>query len=190
MRKILFLLAALLGALPALAQNSYPRLSAAELEALDATAKQALQRIQMRSVGENLEYCGYIARTGPGTFRAEKPTQGDWAGCSLLIPHAERAQIVASYHTHSAYTTRADSEVPSVLDLTSDMEEEMIGYVATPGGRFWRSNAPKGTVQLLCGSGCLLMDPAFQEDFSWGKIYRSYTLEGLQQRQGDAGYER
>lgn len=177
---------ALFGLLAALAAPALaaPPLSPRAQAALDQTAKRALTLIQQRSIREGREYCGYIFRLSETEFRADKPRHGQWAGCTLR-GLADEESAIASYHTHGNFSLDADSEVPSVLDLTSDMADDMIGYVATPGGRFWRTNMPTAKAVQLCGRGCLFSDPAYEDDPSWGAMQKIFTLPQLEARQSD-----
>ena len=80
--------------------------------------------------------------------------------CQPDIPPAGWT-LIASYHTHGAYDPRADSEVPSPGDVEADFQEGVNGYVSTPGGRFWRIDAAHGVADMICGEGCLAVDPTY-----------------------------
>jgi len=88
---------------------------------------------------------------------------------------------LASFHTHAAYDEDADSEVPSFEDLRADIAEGLVGFVSTPGGRFWISDPQRQRVTQLCGLRCLPQDRFFQPG-DWGNIAGSYTLRQLRQR--------
>lgn len=114
--------------------------------------------IQTKSIEENREYCGligfdhgdFLVKTGPfpGTIDSCEPNQG-----------TDDIEVIASYHTHGAFDLTADSEVPSVEDLLADFEEEIDGYVATPGGRVWLNLVAEELTYQLCGRNCVVSDP-------------------------------
>lgn len=174
--------------LAVLAQPAHPqqadlRISEAELPRLEQTARRALRIIQAKSIRENVEYCGYILRRGENRFHIEKPTKGDENGCALAyVP--DDGPHVASYHTHSGYAADADSEVPSVIDIEGDMADRLVGYISTPGGRFWRSNSAVGTATMICGLGCMPSDPKFRKDRD-DPIPKLLTLDALKRRHGE-----
>lgn len=171
---------------PARADRNAPELlvTAQEVAELDELAMKWLRAVQQRSIRQNLEYCAFIYRDSAGNFTADKPRPGHEDGCSLIIRN-QNAEAVASFHTHSSYSPLADSEVPSVLDLQSDIDEGMVGYIATPAGRFWRTNFPAGSAVQLCGPGCLPTDPDHVYG-DYGKVLNRYTIGQLRRRQGEA----
>lgn len=154
----------------------------AEIPQLDQVARRYLRLIQQKSIAQRVEYCAYIYRTGPGRFVADKPVRGEWDGCTLNDTNTT-GEIVASFHTHAAYDRLADSEVPSVLDLETDMTDGLVGYIATPAGRFWRSNYPKAQAVQICGTGCMPVDANREGDGEFGKVPKSITLDQLRRRQ-------
>ena len=115
-------------------------------------------RIQPRSIAENVEYCGLVAFDPDGELRTTPPRAGSVDGCEPADA-PEGWDVVASYHTHGAFLDDADSEVPSVDDLLGDIEEEIDGYVATPGGRVWLNLYEEKLTYQLCGRGCVVSDP-------------------------------
>ncbi|WP_316015839.1 DUF4329 domain-containing protein [Roseobacter sp. HKCCA0434] len=147
------ILALLLAAAPLAAQNidKNPEHSA---------AYHALRAIQIRSIEESREFCGFIGYDETGRVRATPPTVGAHASCRIKdAPSSWR--IVASYHTHGGWTTTYDDEVPSPQDMRSDMGSETNGYIATPGGRIWFFDHVRATAIQMCGLGCLPQDPRF-----------------------------
>ena len=99
----------------------------------------------------------------------------------VLLPDFE---AIASYHTHAAYSDDMDSEVPSVDDLEIDFEEGVNGYVATPGGRVWLNLVNEGRTILLCGPGCVYVDPGFRPCLLLlpGEEYTTGTLRVRERR--------
>jgi hypothetical protein len=151
---------------------------------LDEFAAAHLDSIQPTSFAENVEFCGYYGLDADQQIVASPPTRGERDSCFPADPQAEMVEILASYHTHGAYTMEADIEVPSPDDLIGDIDEGIDGYIATPGGRLWLNNAAEEVAVQLCGPGCITADPAFREcsAFMPGE---EYTLDGLQQRGED-----
>lgn len=149
---------------------------------LRAAAQQVLTGLQSRSFRTGREFCGLLGRNKAGAIVASRPRKGRPDSC---LPHRFRGRgivALASYHTHGAYDHEADSEVPSYEDLYADREENLIGFIATPGGRFWVNLPKKGITQQLCGVRCLPQDRHFHPN-DWGLIRNKYTLRQLKQRQ-------
>lgn len=142
-----------------------------------AFAKDFLVDVQIRSIVENREYCGYFARTPTGEFVATKARRGKPFSCDLPSP-PQRLKSFASYHTHAATTRDTYNEIPSSQDLRSDIESGLDGYIATPGGRLWFSDAKARSARQICGVGCLPQDPRFRPG-KFMKVRRSYTLDDL-----------
>ena len=162
---------------PALS-NAQPRPGrAAEI----AFIKAQLDALQPRSIAENREYCGYLGVTHAGEFAISPAKRGDESGCTPDDP-PPGLQPLASYHTHAAFASTYDSEVPSSNDLEGDIAERVNGYVSTPGGRLWFNDAAAGRAILLCGLGCVVADPRFEPDPAW-PVRQSYTLAELRTRQ-------
>ncbi|MEJ6392873.1 DUF4329 domain-containing protein [Gymnodinialimonas sp. 2305UL16-5] len=162
-----------LGIAPALAQDPEER----------AVAQEALMGLQARSFAENVEYCGYIGRMPDGQLMATEVTRGDAWGCLSRGDESRFVEIVASFHTHAAFDSAADSEVPSSDDVQGDMEEGVNGYVATPGGRLWYIDGDRGVATQICGLGCMGQDPDFIPGDS-GPIADRYTWQDLRRREG------
>ncbi|MEE4154107.1 MAG: DUF4329 domain-containing protein [Erythrobacter sp.] len=124
-------------------------------------ARVQLNALQPQSFARNIELCGIIFERADGTLGASPPREGDEASCGIAYFDEPGMRPVASFHTHAAESDRYDSEVPSLLDIESDFASGMDGYVATPGGRFWRIDARFPQAILICGAGCLAQDPAY-----------------------------
>ncbi|SLN12180.1 DUF4329 domain-containing protein [Pseudooctadecabacter jejudonensis] len=149
---------------------------------VDNFARRFLNSIQAQSIRDRSEYCGYIRLSATGQLEATQPIRGTFAGCEMPAPRAGQG-IIASYHTHGAFDQGYDNEVPSTLDLRSDFQFGMDGYVSTPGGRVWLVDVQTRTTRQLCGRGCVISDPLYQ-DTGDASIRPAYTLPDLQRRQG------
>jgi hypothetical protein len=147
---------------------------------IDNFARNFLDTLQVRSIAERREHCGYFFIGSDGRLQASPPRPGTFAACDMPAPLAGQG-IVASYHTHGAFGRQYDNEVPSVIDLTSDFDFGIDGYVSTPGGRVWLVDFQTRTTRQLCGLRCVTSDPGFvpQEEAS---IRQSYTVQTLQRR--------
>ena len=155
-------------------ETSRPALQiAAEIE----FAKQTLNTLQAQSIEKNREYCGYIGLNPAGDFIATTPRKGRKESCAPDVPDDD-LRVLASYHTHGAYSDKFDSEIPSYNDLESDIKDGVDGYLSTPGGRFWFSNAQTKRVEIICGEGCLHKDLNYQVENELN-IQKSYTLTEL-----------
>ena len=124
-------------------------------------AQAQLNALQPQSFARNIELCGIIFERSDGSLGASRPREGDEASCGIAYFDEPGMRPVASFHTHAADSALYDSEVPSLLDLESDAGSGMDGYVATPGGRFWRVDARVPEAILICGPGCLAQDPNY-----------------------------
>lgn len=148
--------------------------------AVDQFAIAFLDSLQARSIAERREYCGHFFVDGTGQIRATPPEPGTFAGCEMAIPQPGQG-IFASYHTHGAFGRTYDNEVPSPLDLVSDFDFGIDGYVSTPGGRIWLIDVQTRTARQLCGLRCVTWDPGFQP-IGERTIRQIYTLEGIKAR--------
>lgn len=140
-------------------------------------AKQILNDLQNRSIDKNREYCGYIGLSPDGEFYATTPRRGRKGSCRPKSVEAEE-ELLASYHTHGAYSEDFESETPSMDDVTSGREEGLDGYIATPGGRLWFTDGETGAADLLCGLGCLIADPGF-DLAAEPDVKKTYTRQEL-----------
>lgn len=148
---------------------------------LRAAAQQVLTGLQHRSFRSGREFCGLLGRNTEGKIVATRPRRGNHDSCRPGNFLRSSTVALASYHTHGAYDHDADSEVPSFEDLSADIEEGLLGYVATPGGRLWVNNPDTALSIQLCGLRCLPQDRHFQQG-DWGVIAKRYTLRQLKQR--------
>ena len=151
-------------------------------EKLRAAARQVLTGLQNRSFQTGREYCGLLGRNKDGAIVSTRPRKGNADNCLSNEFRGRWITALASYHTHGAYDHEADSEVPSFEDQSADMNEGLVGFIATPGGRLW-VNLPDRTMSFqLCGLRCLPQDRHFNSG-DWGLIRDKYTLRQLKQRQ-------
>ena len=147
---------------------------------VDGFARNFLNSIQARSIRERREYCGYFYQDAAGQLQATPPIPGSFATCDMPAPRVGQG-IIASYHTHGAYGSDYDNEVPSTVDLLSDFEFGIDGYVSTPGGRVWLVDNQTRTTRQICGVGCVITDPNFAPDP--GDVIRaSYSVRDLRLR--------
>lgn len=129
---------------------------------VQAFARERLGSMQARSFTERLELCAIIFEDSEGALRSSEVRAGDEATCDLRYFDEPGMAPLASIHTHGQFDADYDSEVPSLIDLEGDIESQMDGYVATPGGRLWRVDWERERAVLLCGAGCLAQDPAYR----------------------------
>ncbi len=144
-----------------------PSSSHAEVEfefenSLDSLAASVLNSVQQISFDNGVEYCGTVYELD-GVILSTPATKGKADSCDSDDDLDDAATILASYHTHGSYSQDADTEVPSVDDLKGDIEEKVKGYISTPGGRVWRIDGSEENAIMLCGPGCILSDPNFEE---------------------------
>ena len=167
MGRLLILLAALTLPNPSIAQDRDML-----ADELDRFAAAHFDRIQPRSITDGVEYCGLLGVDADGNLAAT-PARPD--------EEPDGFEVLASYHTHGAYDRDADTEVPSLDDLVSDIDEGIDGYIATPGGRLWLNDAEARQSFLLCGPGCIAADPDYRPCPAFPPGER-YSLETLRAR--------
>jgi hypothetical protein len=149
---------------------------------VQAFAREQLDAAQTRSFAEDIELCGIIFERTGGELGSTPLREGDESSCGIQYFDEPGMRPIASYHTHGSYNDAYDSEVPSILDLQSDFESGMDGYVATPGGRFWHVDHRAPSTSEVCGPGCLTQDPAFRPCPGYEPETR-YSLAELTARQ-------
>ncbi|MEO0591498.1 MAG: DUF4329 domain-containing protein [Pseudomonadota bacterium] len=149
---------------------------------VESFARQQLNALQEQSFAQDIELCGIIFERSDGTLGASPPRPGDEASCGIKYFDEPGMRPVASFHTHAAQNDSYDSEVPSLLDMESDYASGMDGYVATPGGRFWRVDAQGPTAIRICGPGCLAQDPAYRPCSAFEPLLR-YSYADMAARQ-------
>lgn len=132
------------------------------LHEMDDFAARVLDDLQKPSFAHNVEYCGMIVTANDKTLAATPGRRGRATSCVIDYPDEDAGlRLMASYHTHAGDDVRADGEVPSATDLRSDMADGIPGYVATPGGRLWKTDPHRRVVRLICASGCVRADPRY-----------------------------
>ncbi|WP_371171282.1 DUF4329 domain-containing protein [Aliiroseovarius sp. 2305UL8-7] len=170
MRKLFFAL--FIVPLPALAQEP------GELQLV----KKVFAKLQPISIKANREFCGYIGYSDSGKLVASKAKRGRKGSCLPDDP-LNIETIIASYHTHGAFSRRYANEVPSGEDMEGDEAEGIDGWVATPGGRLWYVDSEDMVTSQICGIGCLPMDAKFEEG-DMGKVAQSYSYDQLVKKLG------
>lgn len=148
---------------------------------IQAFAREQLDDLQQRSFAERIEYCGMIFEQADGSLGSTNVIAGHEAECDITYFDMPGMLPVASYHTHGEFNKNYDSEVPSLIDLNSEIESGMLGFVATPGGRLWRVDPNDRAVVQVCGAGCLRQDPRYQPCPRFDPEQR-YSLSELQKR--------
>lgn len=148
----LFVLALLLEPLP-----PYTPPDPAEVAMLRAR----MEPIQHLSFAARYEYCGYLGRDGDDQPVFTEIIRGHHNGCTPEIPQAG-VKLIASLHTHGAYDPTVPAEFPTALDMRSDHDEGVNGYIATPGGRLWYIDSRAMLAVQICGLACLPQDPDFR----------------------------
>lgn len=147
---------------------------------IEALAKSVLRDLQAPSIRQSREYCGIIYYTSAGELKAGPAKRGSRARCRARIPR-DVYELVGTYHTHGGYLEGYDNEVPSITDLEGEVLSRTIGYVSTPGGRFWLVDGVRREIQLICGPKCMPWDPRF-DDGNFGKIKSRYSAKQLYER--------
>ena len=68
--------------------------------------------------------------------------------------------------------------------LPADADEEVNGWLVTPGGRIWYIDSERGVTRQICGRNCVPADPNFEPEV-FGPIKKSYTLRDLERRDAE-----
>lgn len=150
------------------------------VDELDIFAVAYLDTLQPLSIRDNAEYCGLFGYDASGTLAATEPRRGTVDSCEPADA-PPGFDVVASYHTHGAYSRDADTEVPSVDDMLADFDEGIDGYIATPGGRVWLNYLDEEVSFQLCGAGCIHTDPNYRPCPAFPPA-AEYTIESLEAR--------
>jgi hypothetical protein len=151
---------------------------------VEAFARQQLDALQAESFASDRELCGIIFETADGELGVSRPTDGDVASCDISYFDEPGMVPVASFHTHGRHSPQYDGEVPSLIDIESDIASGMDGYVSTPGGRLWHIDHEAAAARMVCGPGCLTQDPNYVPCPS-DRIEPSYSVTTLKQRFND-----
>lgn len=150
-----------------------------------AFVKSALANVQEMSIAQNREYCGFVGLNIRGDYIISEPHKGRAGHCDIQEPPLG-LRVLASYHTHGAYSEKFDSEIPSSDDLLGDIESGIDGYILTPGGRLWYNDRIREQAVLLCATGCISADRDFVPDLEF-PVVEHYTVEQLQAREALMG---
>lgn len=146
---------------------------------VDAFAASVLDSYQPLTIANKREYCGYIFVDARGNLQSTTGSQGRFASCTMPAPRVGQG-IIASFHTHP-FGRGFTNELPSTIDLISDFDYGIDGYVATPSGRLWLVDFQTRSTRQLCGPGCLTSDPAYVPP-ARDMFRQSYTLDELRRR--------
>lgn len=131
-------------------------------EQVQGFARAQLSELQAQSFAQDMEFCGIIFEDREGRLGTTPIVSGEQASCDIAYFDEPGMAPVASYHTHGGYSDEYDSEVPSMQDFDSDVATGLDGFIATPGGRFWRIDATEEVAIQLCGAGCLQQDTRYK----------------------------
>lgn len=140
------------------------------------------RKIQTKSFSRNVEMCGYIGLDRFDRLTMSQIMFGDEATCTLP-DWPENMRVIASFHTHSTYSPDYFSEIPSSIDMKSDSESGINGWIATPGGRLWFIDGARMVARQVCGVGCMPQDPNFIDD-TGGSVKPSYTYSTILKNEG------
>ncbi len=139
-------------------------------------AMEQLRSIQVRSIVERREYCGWIYVID-GRLVPSQIVPGKYDRCKMPKP-PRGARIVASFHTHGNHSPLYLSEIPSDLDVKGEISMGTYGFVSTPGGRVWVTDPFNERIVEVCGEGCLPQDPNYRSS-DYGKIPRVMKAETI-----------
>lgn len=151
-------------------------------QVVDTFASNFLNGLQAPSFAGRREFCGYFYIDSAGQLQGTPPRAGTVAACDMPAPRVGQG-IIASYHTHGSFGRLYDNEVPSIVDLQSDFDFGIDGYVSTPGGRIWLVDFQTRSTRQICGLGCVAQDPRFVPQGE-ANIKQVYTIPDLQERAG------
>ena len=136
-----------------------------------------LEHLQHLSFVTQREFCGYLGQHPDGSLGFTPMVRGGRNGCTPILLGKDLV-LVASLHTHGAYHPDVPAEFPTSLDIMSDADEGVNGYVATPGGRLWYIDGSALATVQLCGLACLPQDPDFHAGDD-GLIENAYSFDEL-----------
>ncbi len=155
--------------------------------ALTAFAKTKLDDLQEQSFAGNREYCGLIFEDDEGTLSVSDISAGSTSACSFSWQVPFGLYAIASFHTHGGFDRDYDGEAPSLLDLETDFDERIDGFISTPGGRLWHIDWDVEIATQVCGENCLSQDPKY-EPCDGFLPEQEYSLAELRERaRSDSG---
>jgi hypothetical protein len=137
------------------------------------------EQLQPLSFDKQREYCGFLGYDASGSLTATEPRGGNRDSCPLDWPR--NLQVVASYHTHGTFDFAYNNELPSDIDMLSDQDMGVDGWIATPGGRLWFVDSERMVAKQVCGVGCLPIAPNFYKAQA-GDIAKGYSFDELVER--------
>ena len=152
------------------------------VDELIAYARNELEQLQDQSIARNQELCGVIFEDAQGALHTSKVYAGGRAACALDWGVPLGNHVVASFHTHGAHDSAFDSEVPSIIDMATDIDARIDGFISTPGGRLWHVRWQDEAAVQVCGEGCLQQDPAYRKG-SGLAVPMQLTLEDISARE-------
>jgi RHS repeat-associated protein len=116
----------------------------------DAAAIAFAKKYNPKSIAENREYGARIrahqSRNGKLYYTYGKVVKGGESGLNLPQRHQND---VADIHTHAGWSPDYDSWMFSFTDLSGNLGEDAIGYVATPEGKLLSFNPFKAKVKVV-----------------------------------------
>ena len=151
------------------------RLSNQQKTEVEQLAIDKLNQINAKSILDNREFCGYIGMKADKTIAASSILGGEIESCEPSAP--DDWILLASFHSHGAYTESLNSEYPSSDDILGDYYDRTVGYISTPGGRVWKVNGEKLTAAIICEEGCVTADKDY--DRSTESIRPAVTYDYL-----------
>lgn len=125
-------------------------------------AQTVLTSLQSQSFEQGREYCGVIYRDSDRRLQHTDPIKGESSTCTFEYTDDWTDMPRASFHTHGKFDPNYDSEIPSLDDLDGDISDKVLGFVSTPGGRFWMIDWNTEMAEMICGEGCLPQDPNYR----------------------------
>ena len=149
---------------------------------VESFARARLSELQQRSFAEGVEVCGMIAENSSGELVSRSVMAGDEGTCDIQYFDVRSLLPLATFHTHGGFSYDYDSEVPSTIDMRSDIGGELDGYISTPGGRLWHVDWQDGVARMVCGEGCLPKDERYRP-CNAPAPGTTFTLEQLQERE-------
>ena len=161
------------------------------LSELTEYAKGTLAEIQGKSIRNNQEYCGVIFEDENGNLQTSQIYPGERAECFFDWGVPLGFHVVASFHSHGGVDEGYASEIPSSLDLATDIDARIDGFVGTPGGRVWHNSWQEGVTSQVCGEGCLEQDSRYGPSESslpgLGRVATRYSMDELNSIFGTTG---
>lgn len=157
------------------------RENTASQQELIAFAKNTLGGLQKRSFSQNREYCGLVFEDKAGNLSTSEIFAGSNSECAFSWQVPMDKYAIASFHTHAGFDTHYDSEAPSLIDLETDFDNRIDGFISTPGGRFWHIDWDSEMATQICGEKCLKQDVRYRPCRGFLPV-EQYSLDELRER--------